>query len=404
MILKDWKIALPLAGLFLVFVLMQFVIPKPLDWNQSFSSEKRTPYGNEALFNLSHDLFPDQKIEPVHGSIYQELEGPKAYDKKNYIFITASFSPSESDVSRLLKLVANGGNVFIAARNFSESIADTLSLETSFDYFFAAQDAQMKDSLDIEFLPAYLKRDSLFHFEKDVTNYYISSYDTANTEVVAQNLKGNAILIKTRFGKGSFIVNTSPVLFTNYFVLQENGADFIARSLSLLPVRDVYWDEYYKPGVKKAETPLRFILSEESLKWGYFLTFFSLIFFILFKAKRKQRIIPLFEKPRNTRLEFVESLGKLYERYGSYSDAVEKRMQFLLEQLRVKYQIKIQKVDDSFDRLVSSRSGADPDKAKALKNMYLGLQKSGDVTENDLLHFNSLLEDFKSDLVSIYGK
>lgn len=403
MILKDWKIVLPLAGLFLVFVMLQFVLPQPLDWSQSFSSSQKAPYGNEALFTLCKDIFPEKTIKPVHRSIYQELEGAKK-KKSNYIFITGSFAPSETDVTRLLKYVENGGNVFIAARNISESLADTLNLSTSFDYFYASQDSLMKDSLNINFLPSYLKRDSVFHFEKDVTNYYFSSYDTSRTEIIAQNLKGNAVLINTSFGKGEIILNTAPLLFTNYFVLQENGADFIARSFSLLPIRDVYWDEYYKPGVKKAETPLRFILSEESLKWGYFLTFFSLIFFILFQAKRKQRIIPVFEKPRNTRLEFIESLGKLYERYGSYSDAVEKRVQYLLEQLRVKYQIKIQRIDESFDRLIASRTGIEPEKAKALKKMYLGLQKSGEVTENDLLKFNSLLEDFKSDLFNIYGK
>jgi len=56
-------------------------------------------------------------------------------------------------------------------------------------------------------------------------------------------------------------------------------------------------------------TPLKYILSQESLKWAYYILIVSIIVYIIFQGKRKQRVIPLIPPLKNTTLEFVRIIA-----------------------------------------------------------------------------------------------
>ena len=55
---------------------------------------------------------------------------------------------------------------------------------------------------------------------------------------------------------------------------------------------------------------------------------------MVFTAKRRQRIIPEVEKPKNRNLEFVKLIGTLYYQKHDYRDLVLKKYAYFTEEMR----------------------------------------------------------------------
>ena len=57
------------------------------------------------------------------------------------------------------------------------------------------------------------------------------------------------------------------------------------------------------------------------------------------QGKRKQRIIPVITPLKNTSLEFVETIGRLYYQKGTRSGIAHKKIIFFLDFIRTRYNI-----------------------------------------------------------------
>ncbi|MCB0689740.1 MAG: hypothetical protein KDC53_24540, partial [Saprospiraceae bacterium] len=61
------------------------------------------------------------------------------------------------------------------------------------------------------------------------------------------------------------------------------------------------------------ESPLQFILKNRSLRISYYLVLFMALSYIIFRGKRRQKIIPIVERNENTSLEYVATVSQLFE-------------------------------------------------------------------------------------------
>ena len=93
--------------------------------------------------------------------------------------------------------------------------------------------------------------------------------------------------------------------------------------------------EAYMPSMdSKEQSPLRYFLSQPPLRWAVTLAFITVLVFMIFTAKRRQRIIPEVEKPKNRNLEFVKLIGTLYYQKHDYRDLVLKKYAYFTEEMR----------------------------------------------------------------------
>lgn len=60
------------------------------------------------------------------------------------------------------------------------------------------------------------------------------------------------------------------------------------------------------------QSPFRYLLAHQPLRWALYLTMITIILFMIFTAKRRQRAIPVIQEPANKSLEFTELIGTLY--------------------------------------------------------------------------------------------
>jgi hypothetical protein len=296
----------------------------------------------------------------------------------------------------LLDHVYKGGTAFISSQYFRSHFADTLNISTT-DYFFKDGDNLFKnDSVELRFVNQRFDTTQHFSFKKDNIHNYFYRFDTTRTTVITKNEYNDPVTIRMQWGKGNFILNTTPLAFTNIYLLSKDTHDFIASTLSYLPHNKTYWTEYYQVGRMEASTPLRFILNNEPLAWAYYVTVGTIILFMLFEARRKQRIIPIIKPPANTSLEFISTIGNLFYQTGDHKNMAEKKISFLFEQIRTKYLLKTNQFDEEFIQALSSKSGKPKEDIVALLRAIAYIQSTSMISAEQLIDLNNKIERFNA--------
>ncbi|MEA5258003.1 DUF4350 domain-containing protein [Arcicella aquatica] len=397
------------------FVLVEIYTPKPIDWTQTYSSKDKIPYGCELLYKLLPEVFRNQKISDGRVPIYAKGAANTINNtKSNYIYVYQYFRVDSINRKKLLDYVHQGNNAFIAAEDFY-GLNDTLHFETNYSQTFT------KDSVTINLVNPQLKAPKAFRYHHQSVNTYfelnykkdsLTKIVATNAIILGKNHTGEANFIKIPFGKGSFYLSTVPKAFSNFYLLKANNADYAFKALSYLPERQVYWDEYVnvvgfgknsrsilKSKYAKGEddidsSPFKFIASQPALKWAYYITLVSLLIYLIFEGKRRQRIIPIIEIPQNTSLSFVETIGALYYNQKDHKAISDKKIAYLLAYIRNKFHLKTTILDQEFKDDLSRKTNLPIAEINDLFDYVATMQSSEHVQEKDLVDFNKHIEAF----------
>jgi hypothetical protein len=200
--------------------------------------------------------------------------------------------------------------------------------------------------------------------------------------------------LRIPIGKGQLLLNCTPMVFTNIYLLAGDNNKFISNTFSYLSQNEVHRTEYYHLGRLESETPLRFILTTEALKWAYYIVVISILLFMIFEAKRKQRIIPVIPPLSNTTLEFVSTIGNLYYQKGDHKNIAEKKIQFFLEQVRTNYFLSTTQRNDFFITCLAKKSGNSDEVTRTLIQNIERILSSTQIDKKMLIDLNDQLERF----------
>ena len=383
---KNLKFLLPLFITLIILTIIKIAEPEEVDWSKSFAKKDKIPYGGYIIYDISKGLFPDKEFELKELPIYNTLKGKYHYNT-NYVFINTYFSPDRLDTEYLLDYVAEGNDVFISALGIYGNLADSLQIKT-YDVFFS------QDSVNINFSLAGLKSDSGYSYFKGNFENYFSEFDTTLVQVLGKNGNDKVNFLRIKYGEGNFLLNTVPLAFTNYHLLNSANNEYVYKALSHLPSQNTFWDDYYKDGNKYSATILQYILSQKALKWAYFFMLVSVFLFIFFYGRRKQRIIPVMSPLTNTTLEFVETVGNLYYQQKDFKNIAEKKISYLLDYLRNKYSIKASTFNEETISKITEKSSINTGILKSLFKEIKKINDSTKITEDELININYKIEKF----------
>ncbi|WP_167333115.1 DUF4350 domain-containing protein [Maribacter forsetii] len=379
----------------------EIVRPRPINWRPSYTSVSKIPFGCFVLFNELPNIFSNNEIESVENSMYDILIQRDSSIRSNYLIINDFVYLDEQETNQVLKYVADGNQVFIASNNLTGQLADTLNIEIRQQY-----DIQ-EDSVKASFTNQNFEQEH-FYFTRGVDPSYFASVDTLKTEILGHlqfksstflennedEIKVQPNFIKTTFGKGNFLINTLPVAFTNYYVLGDNS-NYSVQSFSYLNDQLLYWDDYKKSGRKVITSPMRFILNQPALKWSYYLLVIGLLLFVIFKAKREQRIIPIIKPLENSSVEFAKTVGSLYYQHRDYTNLNNKKITYFLTHIRNKYYLNTSVLDENLITQLSAKAGKPKEETKALIELILNLKNKTVHTEQDSLTLVQKINTFK---------
>lgn len=385
----DRKYYAIIIGVFVTLFLASYFREDPTNYNHTFSHRDKNPYGGYVLKELMPDLFGDKEVVNLNRTLY-EIQDQLTPDK-NLLIIADEMNTGEEDIDVLLEAVDAGMNAMIITQR-AFWLEDTLglSIETNeFNYLINAN----QDSSAVTFLNDRLPEGE-FRFKRDAISHYFDDLDSLEYGAIATNLIDQPVAIRVSFGKGYIYLCTTPLAFTNEYFFFRNNHEYASAVLSFLPRRDIIWSEYYQLGRLEVRTPLRVVLTTPTLKLAYLVTIVALILFMIFEAKRKQRIIPVIKPLANTTLQFIGIIANLYLRKKDHSDIAQKRIQYFQEYIHNRYFMSFKKFDREFFEKLAAKSGNDVVEVKKLFDLIQYIKTKETVSESELQSLSDKIEAF----------
>ncbi|MBT8184817.1 MAG: DUF4350 domain-containing protein [Eudoraea sp.] len=393
-----------ISGLFLAvlfgIIITELMRPKPLDWRPSYTADDKIPFGCFILFEELPVLFPGVEIQRTEETPYSVLFDRDSADLSNYIFINRVLNFDAQETNKLLEFVERGNEVFMAATYFGNTLSDTLNIDLASDY------AVQQDTISLNFTNTEFDREK-YIMDRGHFKTHFTRVDTLNSTILGHLqfkekdfIKGGLParkeinFIRVKFGQGHFYLNSTPQAFTNYYLLN-NNQQYAANALSYLQHQNVLWDNYEKAGRIVLDSPMRFVLNQQALKWAYYLTISGLLIFVIFKAKREQRIIPVIHPLPNTSVDFAKTVGGLYHQHRDYSNLISKKLNFFLEFVRSHYYLDTNAITDKTAADLAAKSGKSITVTKALLEYIIYLKNKPSHSEQDVIELNKKITAFK---------
>src|ERR1700722_19011796 len=385
---RSWII--PALILMLPLASCHFSRSKTLNRRITLWRKDKIPYGDQIAYDGLSYLFPNATISvnKKAPSYLQSGDGKKAY-----IIIVPEMDPTPADINAILNFVGEGNHVFISARRFGDSLMHTLSLRGASKYSLGME----PDSLRLSIYHPVTGDSLSFAYPGDDYDGWVTSIDSQYTTILGQDHLGRPDLVRFNYkGGGSLYLHFAPLAFSNFFLLHRDNISYYDLAMSYLPqtVQEVIWDEYFRYDHAKEFSAWQYILNNRALAWAFWLLLLLFALIYLFDSKRKQRPIPLIEPLRNTSLDFVRTIGRLYFQRRDNHNLASKMVTHFQDQVRTRYNLTVTALDDDFVAKLSYKTGYQRESLSRLVVYMRELPARAYVPDEDLLDFHRQLEAF----------
>lgn len=431
--------------LFVLFCLLQVNLPKKFVWSPTFSHVDKQPFGCFVFDSVLTQSLPNGYH--VTKKTFFQLDQEHAKEKISVLMVVNQQDLKQLDVKYLCNIARRGGKVMVVAsssfddgRNADTVVVD--ELERTFNvriedgmYFslrgilsglkahdndmydtiywnnretmYAAQSYRMfynmvGGTLFVDSVPkvkrlAYTLSTAGYDYKYD--SLYVGDFTRFDTIVDKKErieridtfaIKKIPAAVSVPYGKGEVIFVSSPLLFTNYGMLEGNTSVYIFRLMSYLADLPVYRTEAYVKTdamLVAEQSPFREFIKRPPLRWALYLALLGVVLFMIFTARRRQRVIPIMSKPANRSLEFIQLIGTLYYQRKDHVDLVRKKFKLFAEELRKTAGVDISDVntDDSEYLLLAEKTGMNSDRLKkVIRQIRLVLHSEGNISVEEM--------------------
>lgn len=417
-----------LVAVALVAALFYFVYDsgKPkFDWRDSWSKKayKETndePYGTQVVHRLLETYFPGKKLFDIQKDIVKELPIDSS-GESSYFFVGEAMYMDSASTEHLLEFVAAGNTAFLASK--------TIPFDLMFDlYYEECPEAEwndyssQRDTMAWMSLRANPSRANVHFARQNKPESYNWHYieEQYFCDSLPHHPLGylNDTLInfaKYPHGKGQFLLHTNPVVFSNYSLLRTETHPYLEGVLSWLPEGNIYWDAMSR--VPEAigrrrnrsadsralddEHPLTYILKQPSLAWAWYLLAALAGAWLIFRAKRRQRIIPVLPKNENSSYEFIGTIANLHFREKNYQGLCIQNMKLFLAHIRERYGLvapidpktNYPRVDDAYFRRLCATSEMPEQQVRDIFTQYAAAVQF-QPTEEMMIDLHLAMENF----------
>lgn len=431
--------------LFVLFCLLQVNLPKKFVWSPTFSHVDKQPFGCFVFDSVLTQSLPNGYH--VTKKTFFQLDQEHAKEKISVLMVVDQQNLKQLDVKYLCNIARRGGKVMVVAsgsfddgRNADTVVVD--ELERTFKvriedgtYFslrgilaglkahdndmydtiywnnretmYAAQSYRMfynmvGGTLFVDSVPkvkrlAYTLSTAGYDYKHD--SLYVGDFTGFDTIVDEKErieridtfaIKKIPAAVSVPYGKGEVIFVSSPLLFTNYGMLEGNTFVYIFRLMSYLADLPVYRTEAYVKTdamLVAEQSPFREFIKRPPLRWALYLALLGVVLFMIFTARRRQRVIPIMSKPANRSLEFIQLIGTLYYQRKDHVNLVRKKFKLFAEELRKTAGVDISDVntDDGEYLLLAEKTGMNSDRLKkVIRQIRLVLHSEGNISVEEM--------------------
>jgi hypothetical protein len=130
------------------------------------------------------------------------------------------------------------------------------------------------------------------------------------------------------------------------------------------------------------------------LRWAFWLVLLLFALIYLFDSKRKQRAIPVINPLRNSSMEFVKTIGRLYYQRRDNNNLALKMVTHFQDHVRNRYHLQAGTLDEGFIERLAYKSGFDKSSLENLAEDMKRLTEQGYLTDEALKELYRKLEEF----------
>lgn len=386
---------------FLVLIIVGIIVidsgrPKPINWTPSYTIQDKIPFGLYVFNKEIPSLFPKQKITRFGTTVYEFLDPKYRYSDSTYaikgtlLMISDGNTIDDTSADELLYFVEHGNTAFLSMQSFPKKLMDSLKFDYSTSISFTDKMQQKLSATNV--------KDQHYNFGKGSGNVSFSSIDSTTTDVLGYQQTDtvkNANFIRVPYGMGYFLLHTQPAAFSNYVLLKDKNAEYCSALLSYIPKGELFWQSFSYNDQHISGSPMRYILSQPALKWAWYLFLIGMFVFMLFNAKRRQRVIPIKEPVPNTTVDFTKTIGNLYLQEGSHHLIIEKKIIYFLEKIRSEYLIDTFQLDETFVKRLHQKTGKDPVLIEKVVRLIQKHRNQLVSTQADVIEISKAIEKLK---------
>lgn len=388
-------------------------------WDEHYRPDKKDPYGLSLLESLLAEQYPGPRFETITRHL-ANTSGEEAL----YLYVGPQFPLDMDQTAEWLSFIRAGNQAFLACNRLPAFLLDSLlppqpddsaawEAPHPFADVLATDFSLTGDTVRLNFLhPDMARADSwAFDFRYQGTSMEYAWKILPERPVGAGGAAllplGTLQRVHTNFGriacgKGVVYLHSTPLAFTNLHLKTSEGLAYAERVFSHFPADRIYW-ERRRPSAQSArdgdppqeKTPLRYVLSKPALAWAWYILAGLALLFLSFRAKRRQRIVPVLERPENSSLAFIRTIGRLSFLQGNHRQLARQQMKLFLAFVRDKYGLSTRDLDDNFVRTLGERSGIPETTIRQILTLHRNISASGFVSAQVLTDFHALLMRFR---------
>jgi hypothetical protein len=382
-----------------------------LEQFEKIPQRKVNPTGTHLIYKLLEKYKNTASIRRIQTSYYSPLSEKLPLIQKNetpniYLSVAESFNLEKEDNDYLFEFVEKGNHAFISFESLHKDFVNHL-LPNSETPFYIETDT----AVGINFFHPFYKREEQLIIKNPSLNYHhlpkYKSWLIINEEALTEEAVEiayledlNTICVLLKYGKGSFIFHSLPDAFSNAFVAKIEGKKHAEIIFSHFPKGNYYWhenfgkystyrgesnpDQLQKPKEFSRSSPLQYILKVPSLTIALVLSMIGLLLYMLVKSKRKQRVIPPIESDKNSSLEFIEVIAKLYQKQNRHDKILKHIYQNFISFIKQRYYIEFSNVGDEVIDKIHLKSGVEK---VLIERVFSDLNKSKgkQITDKELI-------------------
>lgn len=385
------------AGMFVLIIVLQYLLPKPVNWQRTYSRDDKNPFGTNAVFRLLQPAFTKSVI--VNKSTIYNLQSD-SLEHYSLFLVNDDINLSKTDLKTLFEFADQGNKVFMAANMFSGLLADTFQIRTSsksYTYFMSVDSLLKKPGVTLKLSASNMERDT-FNYPMLCYDSYFTNYDSLRFRSISFNEDQSSVCIKSDVGRGSIYLMSMPDVFSNYFVVKHPNRKYVYALLSELNNKNqiIIWDEYYKRYNVSKDSFLKFIFDNDALYYAYMMILLTLIVYMVFEGRRRQAAIPVTEPVSNSTLEFVNVVSHVYYNSKNHHAIIQERIRYFYDTVRKRFGISTATVDDGFIQQITDLSGCTTSQIRQLFKYCEKLRQDTNAQEYDLLELNRQIHNFNT--------
>lgn len=413
--INKWFIAALVAGVVLLFVMQQGQPPR-YDWKQSFSPYDANPYASMLFDSVMRASMPNG-YEPRR-TTFSKLTKEK--QNVNILYVDYDVNVDSFLVDCIDTLTKRGCKVMMAI-NYTYLYSGTSIVEKEcLDKFGICVSNDSHPDIN------ELKQRIANHQDVMKTVYWNGEGTGKQWKVMYQlvnstkyDFYGNhkwqtlayiktkdnvekPVVLRRKMNKGELIIVNSPLLFTNYSILNGESSSLIASVMGLVsdkPVVRITWQELTQAEAERQSTPFRAIFRSRPLTWALYTTLVVLLLFFIFTARRRQRAIPVIKEPQNHTLEFTRLIGTLFYQQHDHAGLVRRKWELFAATLRQRVGVDVQSLDDDdtlFSQLAARTGMTYEDIASTIKSLRFIVLNENDISPRQMTaaidRMNEILE------------